>query len=260
MDFKLKGKKALVTGGSHGIGLSIAKVLIEEGCSVAICSRTQTRINEALGELKSPNVESFGMLCDVAKKEDIERVVNDVNDKWGGVDILINNAGGGGRWGSEDVLKTGEEVWEEVYAKNTTAAIRFSKAFIPKMQEKKWGRVVTITSILGIQGGGRPWFNIAKTAQTALMKNFALNKGFIRKGITFNSVAPGGIFIADTGWEEEMKNNPVAFEKKLDEEFRLGRLGTTEEVANVVTFLCSEAASLVNGASIHVDGGETVVF
>ena len=172
----------------------------------------------------------------------------------------MNNAGGGGRWGSEDVLKTGEEVWQEVYDKNATAAARFTKAFIPYMKEKNWGRVVTITSIFGIQGGGRPWFNLAKTAQTALMKNFALNKDFIRSGITFNSIAPGGIMIPDTGWDEMLKKNPEKFEEMVEKEFRLGRLGTPEEVANVTAFVCSAGASLLNGASILVDGGETVVF
>mgnify|MGYP000076497273 CR=1 len=260
MDFGLKGKKVLVTGGSHGIGLSIAKFLGQEGCQVAICSRTKIRVDKAINELKSLRVDAFGTLFDAAKKNDIERVVSEINKKWGGIDILINNVGGGGRWGSEDVINTPYDVWQEVYDKNTTAAIRFMQAFLPGMKVKKWGRVVTITSIYGKQGGGRPWFNIAKASQTALMKNFALNKDFIRSGITFNSVAPGGIFIPNTGWDEMKQENPEEYKEMIDKEFRLGRLGTPEEVASVVGFVCSTSSSLLNGASILLDGGETQIL
>jgi 3-oxoacyl-[acyl-carrier protein] reductase len=128
------------------------------------------------------------------------------------------------------------------------------------MSANKWGRVVTITSTLGRLGGGRPWFNIAKTAQTVLMKNLALNRDFVREGITFNSVAPGCIAIQNTGWHEEELKDPESFKAMLDADFPLGRLGTPEEVADVVTFLCSVKASLVNGASILVDGGESSTF
>jgi 3-oxoacyl-[acyl-carrier protein] reductase len=101
---------------------------------------------------------------------------------------------------------------------------------------------------------------MAKAAQTALMKNLAIKKPYVRSGITFNSVAPGAIFIPDTGWEDKQKNDPEGFAKLLDENWPMGRMGTPEEVANVVVFLCSLKSSLVNGASILVDGGETPIF
>ncbi len=128
------------------------------------------------------------------------------------------------------------------------------------MQKQKWGRVITITSTYGKEGGGRPWFNVAKAAETALMKNLALNFRLARSGITFNSIAPGCIMIPDTGWEDEEKKSPKSFKKFINAKFPLGRLGTPEEVASVVTFIASEKASLVNGASILVDGGESKVF
>lgn len=128
------------------------------------------------------------------------------------------------------------------------------------MKKQNWGRIVSITSIYGREGGGRPWFNMAKVAQTSLMKNLALNRDLVRYGITFNSVAPGPIMIPETGWDVERMRNPEAFDSASKERFTLGRLGTPEEVANVVVFLCSEKASLVNGASILVDGGESKVF
>ena len=111
-----------------------------------------------------------------------------------------------------------------------------------------------------MMGGGRPWFNMAKTAQMAFMKNLALKPELVRDGITFNTVAPGCIMIPDTGWEEEQKKDPNAFQNMLNQKFPLGRMGTPEEVANIVVFLCSPKSGLVNGASILVDGGESAVF
>jgi 3-oxoacyl-[acyl-carrier protein] reductase len=260
MDLGLTGKRALVTGGTHGIGLSIARRLGAEGCHVAVCSRTADRVNSTLSELRSASINSLGFIADVTSCEDIQRVMDRMDETWGGTDILVNNAGGGGRWGLEDIVATEENVWREVYDKNAVATIRFITRAIPGMRQRGWGRVIAITSIYGVSAGGRPWFNMAKTAQTALMKNLARNRDFVRAGITFNSVAPGSIFIPDTGWEAEAKEDPAAFQRKVDQGFPLGRLGTPEEVADVVAFLCSTKASLVNGAAVLVDGGESSVF
>jgi 3-oxoacyl-[acyl-carrier protein] reductase len=121
--------------------------------------------------------------------------------------------------------------------------------------------VVTITSIYGgKEGGGRPWFTMAKAAETGLMKSLSAMAYLVREGITFNSVAPGGIDIAGTGFDDEKRRDPVAFERMIDAEYPLGRLGTPEEVAAVVAFLCSTQASLVNGANITVDGGQSRSF
>jgi 3-oxoacyl-[acyl-carrier protein] reductase len=260
MDFGLRGKRALVTGGTHGIGLSIARRLGAEGCRVAVCSRTMERVNSTLHELRTNKIDCLGVTADVAGEDDVQRVMTTIEHSWGGIDILVNNAGGGGRWGTEDVIATPEAVWREVYDKNAFAAIRFIRRALPHMRASHWGRIITITSIYGVAAGGRPWFNMAKTAQTALMKNLARNRDFARDGITFNSVAPGAIQIPDTGWDHEAKKDPEAFKIKLDTDFPLGRLGTPEEVADVVAFVCSVRASLLNGATILVDGGESPVF
>jgi len=260
MDLALKGKYALVTGGSHGIGRSIALALAEEGCHVAICARNRERVEKTVVELRVKGIESIGIPADVMILADIERVVKTIIDSWGTIHILINNVGGGGRWGSEEVEQTSEEVWLDVYNKNALAAIRFTLQAIPFMRKQKWGRVVTISSIHGREGGGRPWFNMAKSAEISLMKTLAMNPALARDGITFNSVAPGAIMIPDTGWEKEQKQDPKKFKKMVESQFPLGRLGTPEEVANVVVFLCSEKASLVNGASIPIDGAESRSF
>lgn len=256
MDLGIEGKYALVTGGSHGIGRAIALALAEEGCNVAICARNRGRVEETVAELKVKGVKSIGVSADVLILDDINGVIRTVIDAWGAIHILVNNVGGGGRWGSPIIEETQEQVWLEVYSKNFLAAVRFTKQAIPFMRKQKWGRVVTITSVYGREGGSRPWFNTAKAAQTALMKNLALNCDLVRDGITFNSVAPGCIMIPDTGWDDERRKDTVKFKKMVDEKFPLGRLGTPEEVASVVVFACSEQASLLNGASVPVDGAE----
>ncbi|MFH1309981.1 MAG: SDR family oxidoreductase [Candidatus Omnitrophota bacterium] len=256
MDLKIKGKYALVTGGTHGIGKAIASALADEGCHVAVCSRTPSRIEETKKQIKSKGVDCIAIQADVTIKEDVHKVVDEIIKKWGTLHILINNVGGGGRWGKEDVEATDEKVWQEVYDKNVMSSIRFTMLVIPHMRKQKWGRIINITSVYGREAGGRPWFNMAKTAQTVFMKNLSLKKDLVRDGITFNSIAPGGIMIPGTGWKEEQKKDPIAFKTMVNENFPLGRLGKPEEVASVVTFICSEKASLINGASIPVDGSE----
>lgn len=256
MDLALKGKYALVTGGSHGIGKSIAMELAEEGCHVAICARDKERVEKAVSEIKTNGVDGIGISADVLIPADIERVMKMVIDSWGTIHILVNNVGGGGRWGSDEVEATSENVWVDVYNKNALAAVRFTMKAIPFMRKQKWGRVVTISSIYGYEGGGRPWFNMAKSAEISLMKSLAMCPYLARDGITFNTVAPGAIMIPDTGWETEKKRNPEVFKKTVENQLPLGRLGTPEEVANVVVFLCSEKACLMNGACIPVDGAE----
>ncbi len=211
-------------------------------------------------KIKKPGLKVLAIPADVLIPETIEQTTRTIDKSWKRIDILVNNVGGGGRWGSESFEETPEKVWREVFDKNAMAAIRFTRWAIPHMRRGRWGRVVTVASIFGKEGGGRPWFNVAKSAQISLMKNLSLNQDLVRSGITFNSIAPGNILIPDTGWDAERKKNPRAFAAKLKNDFPLGRLGTPEEVASAVLFLCSKKASLVNGACVAVDGGEGKSF
>lgn len=254
MELNLKNKVALITGGTHGIGRGIAIALLDEGCMVAVCSRNKNRIDETIDILG--NERTLTIQADVMNKSDIEKVMKDVIIKFGTIHILVNNVGGGGRWGSDIVEETKEEVFSEVYEKNALAAVRFTMLAIPYMRKQKWGRVVTITSIYGKEAGGRPWFAMAKTAETAFMKSLSIKHYLTRDNITFNSVAPGAIMIPDTGWEaiteEKRKENNLFLEKEVPVE----RFGKPEEVADLVTFLCSEKAAFINGTAISIDGGQ----
>mgnify|MGYP003394576245 CR=1 FL=1 len=259
MQLDLKNKYALVTGGSHGIGRAIALSLAREGCNVAICALDKEGIDKVVAEIKAKGVEAVGVVCDVMKPEEIDQVMKEISDSFKTIDILINNVGGGGRWGSEIVEETKEEVWLDVYNKNAMTAVRFTMKAIPFMRKKKWGRVGTIASTHGIEGGGRPWFNMAKSAEISLMKTLSMNSELAKDGITFNSVAPGPIMIEGTGWEKAKEENSKEYQDVI-KSIPSGRLGTPEEVADVVVFLCSPKASLVSGACIAVDGGESHKF
>jgi 3-oxoacyl-[acyl-carrier protein] reductase len=258
VDLGLKGKFALVTGGSHGIGRSIALSLADEGCNVSIFARNFERVLEVHKEIKSRGVRSLPMGADATDPKGVEFVMERISEDWGKLHILINNVGGGGVWNTTDVEKNPENLWDDVFNRNFISARRFTMLALPFMRKEKWGRVVTISSIYGHEAGGvHPWYNVAKSAQISLMKNLSIDPSLAGNNITFNTVAPGFIMIPDTGMYRRSREDPVAFEKFVNSNCPMGRLGMPEEVANVVTFLCSDKASLVNGALIAVDGGQS---
>lgn len=257
MDLGLKNKCAFISGGTHGIGRAIALALADEGCRVAVCSRTPERVKKMAAELAAKGGDYIAITADVTKPEEIKKVTAAIIEKWGMIHIVINNVGGGGRWGKEIYEETSEDVWMEVYEKNVLSSLRLTSWAVPFMRKQKWGRVVTITSIFGRESGGRPWFCMAKSAQTSFMKAMAKAGYLARDGITFNSVAPGAIMIPDTGWEKALQEKQDEVREFVDKELPLGRFGTPEEVAQVVAFICSEQASLLNGASVPVDGGQS---
>lgn len=259
MNLGLAGKNVLVTGGSHGIGESVALAFAEEGSNVAICARNVANIDDVVKKIRSKGVSALGITADAMVAKDIQNVVDTIIDQWGAIHILINNVGGGGRWGSEVIESTPERVWTEVYNKNALAAIRFTVRVLPSMRKQRWGRVITVSSIFGREGGGRPWYNMAKSSEISLMKCLSMKKDLVRDGITFNSVSPGKIMIAGTGWQRIYEDDRKQFNKET-EEIPLGRFGTPEEVASLILFICSDKAGFVNGSCMAIDGGESKSF
>ena len=221
MDLDLKGKAALVTGGTRGIGRAIAFAMLGEGCQVAVCARH-----------KVPVLGCLVIEADADQATDRERVVRAAMLRLRGVEILVNNVGGLGR------VPESIDHLEGVLNRNAVAAAHFTSLFLRSMVEHQWGRVITISSIYGKEGGGQPWFTMAKAAEIALMKSLSLNRRY--DGITFNTVCPGPIQVG----------NPQ----------ESGRMGQPEDVANLVAFLCSDKARWINGACITVDGGESRSF
>jgi len=246
MNLGITERNAIVTGGTAGIGLAICNSLLSEGCNVATFARGQT------SDFSEVDPAILCLRADVFDPFSIDDFINNILDKFKHVDILVNCVGGGGRWGI-DPISTPYHVWEEVYTKNLYAMIVLTQAVLPKMVERKWGRIVTVSSIYGREGGGKPWFNMAKSSQISAMKCLALYPTYARSNITFNSVAPGSVNTG--GWYDLAARDPDTYFAECDKR-PLGRLGTSEEIADVVTFLCSKRASLINGACIAIDGGE----
>jgi len=260
IDYKLKSKYALVTGGTHGIGLEIARNLASHGCNIAVFSRSSSNLEKIRDELKDYNVKLLTIQGDALNEDECNNAMDKIYSTWGELDILINNVGGGGRWGLSNIENTELNVWKEVYHKNAIAAAIFTRRSIPMMRKKKWGRVITITSVIGKEGGGRPWFNMAKAAEMAMIKSLSKTFYLVRDGITFNSVAPGGVYIKGTGFEKEKEENLDLFNEMLDRDYPLGRMGTPEEISDIVCFLCSEITNLVNGTQVTVDGGQSSAY
>lgn len=244
----LKNKICLVTGATHGIGKEISNQLLDSGAIVYGCSRGNYPSSFSSTRYKN-------IICDISKPEEF-RLLFDIVPT---VDILINNAGGGGSWGTDNWLTTDMNVWHEVYSKNVTYIIHMMKQYIPAMILNKWGRVVTISSIYGKENGGKPWYQVAKSAQISLMKSFASNSEYASNNITFNTICPGRIDIQGTSLSN-MKITALDTFTDIEKSLPRKTLGTPAEVANAVSFICSEKSSLINGACIVVDGCETKSF
>jgi len=250
VNYDLDRKTALVTGGSHGIGLAIARKLIDEGVQTYILSRDPRRAIPYLGAINyNPLIQ-----CDVMNEGSLDDAIVKIRNLFEltGLNILINNVGGGGRWGWSPHI-TPIRVWERVMRKNYLVAATLTTRLIGLLElagHASFSRVVTISSIYGKEAGAKVWFTAAKSAQIALMKELGSIRDYALANITFNTVCPGPIDILDTGWTERPLER-IAIENKIP----MCRLGTPEEVADLVLFLCSRQSSYITGAAISIDGG-----
>lgn len=248
MDLGLKGKVAIVTGGSRGIGRAIALTLAAEGCNVAICARGEEKLHETEAELKATGVKVHAGVVDVAQTGEVEAFVDEVAKTLGKVDALVNNAGGA-RPGDDD------ETWQAAIDVNLMAAVRASRAAIEHMKTNGGGSIVNITSIWGRESGGPATYNAVKAAMTSHAKQLALQ--LAPEGIRVNSVAPGSIAFPGGGWQRRLEQDPDGMAAFIKQNIPSGRFGSPEEVANAVVFLCSPAASWVTGVALNVDGGQS---
>jgi 3-oxoacyl-[acyl-carrier protein] reductase len=247
VDLGISGKTALVTGGTRGIGLGIARALAAEGARVAVAARSEAEVEQV-----AAGVGGFGVAADLMTEEGCKRAVRETQEKLGPIEILINNLGlrAGSSWAD-----TGLAEFETAFDGNVGVTIRMTQLVLPGMLDRGWGRIVVISSLWGRESGGAPAYNAAKAAEISFTTSLARDVG--AKGITVNSVAPGSILFDGGGWDRRRKSDPDGIADFVSREMPLGRFGTVEEVAGVVTFVCSQQASLVNGACISVDGGQS---
>jgi 3-oxoacyl-[acyl-carrier protein] reductase len=245
MDLQLTGKRALVTGSSRGIGYSIAEALVAEGVRVALTARSAADVEAAANRLRARGGDVIALSGDLTVAADVERVVGDTAAAFGGLDILINNVGGG-MGGNTD------EAWDYTFNVNLNAAVRASRAAVPLMQDQKSGVIIIISSVSGWQVGGSPQYNAAKAAEIMYARSLAKDLG--KDGIRVNALSPGSIMFEGGGWARRKERDPEGIATFIANDMPLGRFGTPEEIANVCVFLCSDRASLVTGANIAVDG------
>lgn len=247
MDLGIAGRIALVTAGTRGIGLGIAYALAAEGVRVAVAARTEAEVKRTAAALGG-----LGIVADLLTEAGCRRAVEETQHSLGPVDILINNLGvrAGSSWSD-----TGPAEFEAAFAGNAAVSVRMTQLVLPEMLKRGWGRVVVIASLWGRESGGAPAYNAAKAAEISFVTSMA--REVADKGVTVNAIAPGSILWEGGGWHRRQQADPEGMGEFVRREMPLGRFGTVEEVATLVAFVCSNQASLINGACIPVDGGQS---
>jgi 3-oxoacyl-[acyl-carrier protein] reductase/bacilysin biosynthesis oxidoreductase BacG len=257
MDLGLSGKRAIVTGGSRGIGKQCALALAREGVHVCIAARTEDALNRTLAELEQTGCKGHAVAVDLTTQASCEKVVQETIDRFDGVDILINNVGAAR---NADILELSPELIDEALSLKTYSCLRMSQLVIPYMRENRWGRIINIA---GSAGTSPTRGNIPTGAANITILNItrALSDAVAGDGILINTVCPGltntGRARTQQGVRAERESRDVeALLQELGQELPAGRIAEPEEVANVVTFLVSEACSYMFGSALYMDDGK----
>ena len=258
MDLGIRGKVVLVTAASKGLGYAIAGAMLAEGARVAISSRSEEGIRKAAEQLSQNGLyDVFYSPADLSNPQDVDRLMDQVLNHFGGVDILVCNTGGPK---TSDFIDTSYEDWKNGMDMMLFPVLKMTERVIPKMKENKWGRIIYMTSTWVKQPRKSGVIStMARSAISGLSKH--LSNELAKDNILVNQVMPGPTW-TDRSREitsrlAEQRGVPVEIIKaEIAEEIPLGRYGTAEEIANAVTFLASEKASFITGASLQVDGGQ----
>ncbi len=246
MDLGLKGKRALITGGTRGIGASVVETLLAEGASVATCARNASEVEALNTRASNEGLAVTASVCDVANPEEYTKWLDESVRALGGADIFVPNVSGGSH--------QGEEGWKSAFNVDLMATVRGCEHLVPALADGG-GAIVIISSISGLEafGGPSPYGTI-KAGLIAYGSQLADAGG--AHGVRINTVSPGPIHVDDGYWGKVKADQPDMY-NAVCARHPSGRMGTTQEVANTVAFLASDAASWITGGNIVVDGGMT---
>jgi 3-oxoacyl-[acyl-carrier protein] reductase len=246
MDFGLKDKVAIVTGSARGIGAATARRLAQEGVKVVINDIQRERAEQTAAQLVADGFQAHCIVADVTKQADVQALVDETVQRFGGVHILVNNAGAPR---DKYLTKMSEDDWDFVIDVMLKGAFLMSKAVMPKMIEQGWGRVINLSSRAHFGNPTQANYSAAKAGLIGMAKALSMEEG--RYGITVNCVAPGFIeteMIQALPTYETIKERAIAAQP-------VKRVGRPDDIADAITFLASERASFISGEVLHVTGG-----
>lgn len=248
MDLGLKGKKAIVTGSTKGIGRRIVEILGDEGASVAVCARNADEVNETVAALKARGIQAFGSPCNVKDGEAYKAWLLKAVEELGGCDIFVPNVSAGGGM-------DGEKNWYRNFEIDLMGAVRGCETLMPALKASGAGAIVLISTTAAVETFMAPMaYNALKAALITYGKQ--LSQTAFRRNVRINMVSPGPIMIEGGSWDQVKQAQPDLYNQHVAVQ-PSGRMGTADEVARCVVFLASPAASWVTGSNLIVDGGYT---
>ncbi len=251
MDLGLTGRAALVTGSSRGIGLHTALTLAREGCDVAICGRTQESLETAAATLSATGRTVSSSQVDLSASDGVERFVSDAVARLGRLDVVIANVGGS--FGA-NFRETAPAQWLQTFEVNLVHAVRVIQAALPHLEKSDVASVVIVASISGSRPGPRAQYGVAKAAEIQLASSLA--RELAPQRVRINAVSPGSILWEGGSWHKRSLAMPDVIGEFIKREFPWGRMGTLDEIADVITFVASPRARWINGANVIVDGAQ----
>ncbi len=257
MDLGLKGKKALVTGSSTGIGKAIAIDLADEGVQVVLTSRNEKRLKKVFEMLGGEKAGHYSIVTGLTDEGEPEKVAKEIWKNFGKLDIVVNNAG--------DTLGITNPYcpisdWRKVFRLNLEVAVELNNLFIPDMKRKKWGRIVNISANASLENSGPVVYCSSKAAYTAYTRCMGRVLAMESPNVVMSAVLPGVVLTEEGHWATALKERPEHAKKYLKDRCTLGRFGRPDEISPTVVLLCSTLASFSHGAIVPVDAGQAKHF